>query len=99
MSIAKDQISQNQHLTKSITSLKVNKDETIFNPYEQTELLKDFQSSIFRAPARPQPLSRVVMPVPKFSTPVACGEFSNLDNLKGAGCDDIHPQMVCGFFG
>ncbi len=90
---------RNRYLKKNITSLKDNEGETIFTAYAQTELLKDFYSSIFREdderPAPPLPVSRVVMPVPQFSISVACGDFFNLDILRGAGSGDIHPQMVC----
>ncbi len=34
------------------------------------------------------------MPVPQFSIPVVHRELSPLDISKGAGPDDIHPQMV-----
>ncbi len=34
------------------------------------------------------------MPVPQFSTPVVHKEFSSLDTSKGAGPDDIHPQIL-----
>ncbi len=53
---------------KNIIGLKDNKDETIFTPSAQAELLKNFYSFLFREDyARPTPtlpVPTVVMPVP-----------------------------------
>ncbi len=88
----------NRHLKKNIIGLKDNEGETIFTPSAQAELLKNFYSFIFREDyARPTPtlpVPTVVMPVPQFSIPVVHRELSSLDMSKGAGPDDIHPQMV-----
>ncbi len=40
------------------------------------------------------PVPTVVKPVPLFSIPVVQRELSSLDILKGAGPDNIDPQMV-----
>ncbi len=69
-----------------------------FTPSAQGKLLQDFYSSIFReGDARPTltlPVPTVVRPVPQVPIPVVLGELSSLDISKGAGPDDIHPQMV-----
>ncbi len=40
------------------------------------------------------PVSTVVMPAPQFLIPVVHRGLSSLDISKGAGPDEIHPQMV-----
>ncbi len=91
-------VRRNRHLKKNIIGLKDNEGEIIFTPSAQAELLKSIYSSIFREDyARPTPnlpVLTVVMPVPQFSIPVVHRELSSLDISKGAGPDDIHPQMV-----
>ncbi len=92
-------VRRNRHLKKNIIGLKDNKDETIFTPSAQAELLKNFYSFLFREDyARPAP----TLPVPHFSIPVVHRELSSLDISKRAGPDDIHLQMVrwlADFFG
>ncbi len=97
---------RNHHLKKSIIGLKDTDGETIFTPSVQAELLKNFYSSYFREEdARPTPalpVPTVVMPVSQFSIPVVHRELSSLDISKGAGPNDIHPQVVrwiADFFG
>ncbi len=49
-----------------------------------------------------RPIPTVVMPVPQFSILVVHRELSSHDISKGAGSDDIHPQIVrwlADFFG
>ncbi len=91
-------VRRNRHLKKKIIGLKDNEGETIFAPSAQAELLKNFYSSNFREDdARPTltlPFSTVVLPVPQFSIPVVHRALSSLNISKGAGHDDIHPQMV-----
>ncbi len=85
-------------LKESSIGFKGNEGETIFTPSAQAEFLKHFYSSSFREDdERPVPtlsFPTVVMPVPQFLTPVVHRELSSLDISKGAGPDDIHPQMV-----
>ncbi len=83
---------RNHHLKKSIIGLKDTDGETIFTPSVQAELLKDCYSSIFREDdARPTP----TLPVPTGVMPLVVHiDLSNLDISKGAGPDDIRPQMV-----
>ncbi len=85
----------NRRLKKSIIGLKDNVGET---PSAQAELLKNFFSSIFceddPRPTPPLPVPTVVMPVPQLSISVVHRELSSLDISKGAGPDDINPQMV-----
>ncbi len=80
---------RNRLLKKTIIGLKDNEGDSIFAPPAQAELLKNFYSSIFREYdtrlTPPLPVPTVVMPVPLLSSP---------DMSKGAGPDEIHPQVV-----
>ncbi len=70
--------------------------ETIFTKTAQSQLLKNFYSSIFREdearPTSTRPVPTAVMPMPQFSIPVVHTKLSSLS--KGCGPYEIHPQMV-----